>query len=811
MSSTGKHLVRVAVHTAVLGWAVLGWFASSSNLAHAQEEYFIELSSGMRIGPGVPSETDSISTNAFQRGGTGEVQGKSIGILDDGLRLTFYNASPRNVLRVEESNAPPFEQIDFPSAPEAARSGNPPSIQGIMGISKFNRYGRRTFSFLTTRGRVDVLQGITLLTPTFAKVEILRTKTDKFVWDSRIATSSIPAQKLREILDQTLDLSNSNDWLRMVSFYMQAERFGEAHSAMSEALLRFPELRDRQSILGQLDQLRANQIFEEIKLRRQAGQHKLATRYLGTFPVQVLPLETQLKIDADLKELQRRLTLIGEISESLKAHVDQLPEPDMQVVKPIVDELLSEISMETDARLDDYQRFRLDEQTPVENKVALAVSGWMLGPSAGLDNFAVVKSLLRVRGMVKEYLDEAPPARRQQILTQLKGEEGAQPQLLDLILEYMKPPQTVPEPNADDPPGLHRLTHQTRNGTQVDYVVQLPPEYDPNRKYPCVLALPGRGELPESEVNWWCGQSMQSQFGPVRFGQATRYGYIVISPAWMTETQAEYQYTEKEHERILGTLRHAQRRFSVDTDRVFVSGHYDGATAAWDLAVAHPDLWAGAIMVSPGASKYIVNYVENVQGKTPDQIPLGTYIVYGDSDGTRNVSKLGTVATRYLTSPTYDSLVVEYRGRGREKFLSELPRIMEWMQLSSHRRVRTPRTIEARTMRPGDRFFYWLEAPSVLPKAAGSPFLYNPANSATFEANLLDPAINGVNISRIASENKSAIVWLTPDMVDFNRPILVKIGKANRFNLSPDIGVMLEDARQRADRMHVYWQRVQVR
>lgn len=805
-----RHLTVLLGCVAIVATTIV----AATRVSNAQEYYFIELSNGMRLGPGIPSETDSISTNAFQRGGAGEVQIKSIGILDDGLRLTFYNQSPRNVLRVEESTAPPDEQIELPSSAEAARSGNPPSILGILGVSKFNKYGRRTYSFLTSRGRVDVLQGITLLTPHFAKVEILRTQTTKFIWDSRIATSSIPAAKLREILDQSFDLNGANEWLRMVTFYTQAGRFSEARDVMFEALQKFPsELADRRPVLDQLDQFVANQKFTEIKLRRAAGQSQLATQLLFAFPMKQLPIETQLRINNEIDGLKQQLLVISEVTTALKACVAALPEPDQQVVAPLLEEMLNELTLETVLRLSDFNRLRNDASTPNENKVALALAGWLLGGGSGMDNFAVVKSLIRVRTLVNEYLNDAPPPRRKQILTQLRGEEGAQAQLVDQLLEVMKPPQAPPEPIADDPPGLFRITAPTSAGESVDYIVQTPPEYDPNRKYPCVFALPAKGDSPETEIDWWSGPMLPVPSGAkFRFGHATRYGYIVVSPDWMKRDQPSYQYTENEQARALTCLRDAFRKFSIDTDRVFTAGHYDGATLAWDLAVSHPDLWAGAIAISPGADKYIVQYSENIQGKTPDDVPLGTYIVYGESDGTRNESQLGRAATRYLVSPTYDSLVVEYRGRGRERFSAELPRIIEWMELSSHRRVRTPKSIKTSTMRSGDRFFYWLEAPNILTNVAGNPFEFDPSSKGTFEAKLLDASVNGVNISRIPSQGKSAMVWLTPDMVDFSRQIIVNLpGKRERTTLSPDVGIMLEDVRQRGDRMHVFWQRIDLR
>jgi hypothetical protein len=170
---------------------------------------------------------------------------------------------------------------------------------------------------------------------------------------------------------------------------------------------------------------------------------------------------------------------------------------------------------------------------------------------------------------------------------------------------------------------------------------------------------------------------------------------------------------------------------------------------------------------------------------------------------------LGTIATTYLRSSRFDSLVVEYRGRGSGLFIEELPRIFEWMELSSHRRLRLARNIDVKTMRSGDRFFYWLEAPALLPSVAGTAFQFDPASAGSFQANVLD--INGVSVSRIPSPNKRATIWLTPEMVDFSRPVTVALsGRRRPYDVAPDIAIMLEDVRTRGDRQHVFWQKIEI-
>ncbi len=70
-------------------------------------------------------------------------------------------------------------------------------------------------------------------------------------------------------------------------------------------------------------------------------------------------------------------------------------------------------------------------------------------------------------------------------------------------------------------------------------------------------------------------------------GEASRHGYIVITPHWAKPQQPLYQYTEDEHARVLQSLRDAMRRTSIDVDRVYLCGHHMGGDAVWDMALAH--------------------------------------------------------------------------------------------------------------------------------------------------------------------------------------------------------------------------------
>ena len=57
-------------------------------------------------------------------------------------------------------------------------------------------------------------------------------------------------------------------------------------------------------------------------------------------------------------------------------------------------------------------------------------------------------------------------------------------------------------------------------------------------------------------------------------------------------------------------------------------------------------------------------------------------------------------------------------------------------------------------------------------------------------------------------------VWLSPDMVNFERRIAVSVNGRNHVNpegATPDTEVLLEDVRTRGDRQHPFWAKMQFR
>jgi acetyl esterase/lipase len=223
------------------------------------------------------------------------------------------------------------------------------------------------------------------------------------------------------------------------------------------------------------------------------------------------------------------------------------------------------------------------------------LSGWVFGPGFASQNLAEALSGIRVRDLALRYLRSDVEEDRAAILSQLGQEEAGTPPRMAAILRHLEPP-TATEPQPDRLPGNYVIRIPgVKSEEFFEYEVQLPDEYDPFRLYPVVLTLHAEGRTAAEQIDWWAGAFDPDQ--QLRLGQAARHGYIVLAPRWMSPTQRQYEYTGQEHAAVLTSLRDACRRFSVDTDRVFLTGHSAGGDAAWDIGLAHPDLWAGVIPI----------------------------------------------------------------------------------------------------------------------------------------------------------------------------------------------------------------------
>jgi predicted esterase len=619
------------------------------------------------------------------------------------------------------------------------------------------------------------------------------------------------------VVKKALDADRPDERLKLVRLLLQAEMYQEAEASLREAIDALPELADQKEQLIELQRVRVRQAVEEIRLRFGAGQYGLAAAMMQSMPAAELPAEAMVELQVVNEEFEKRSAQIAEGTNLLRRLRETLTDDPMRKeLEALFDQMQQELNPHTISRCAELLRSADNQAVSDEQRVALAISGWLTGEHAS-DSPSMARSLLRTRDAVREYLTTDSATRRAAIVEQLQSEEAGDPRHVSQILAAMAPPREHPpakpflaapadadaEESERPPEPIPNLFEIELKGVSADqsirYLVQLPPEYDPLRRYPAIVGLHPGGMPPLSQIEWWSGPYDQ-KLG-MRLGQAARHGYIVIAPAWNRPKTVHYEYSAMEHAAVLFSLRDACHRFGVDTDRVFLCGHSTGGDAAWDIGLAHPDVWAGVILFgatshqpAKSSPRYVTHYWPNAK-----MVPL--YFVGGDKDSSR-MEMNAQDFNAYLRKSGFDVMVVEYRGRGHESFSDEIQRLFRWMKI--HRRDFHPKEIDVVTRRPCDNFFWFLETQGMNPRSMIGPFEWpQPRAALPFAVKASVREKSRVHLTTNAAE---VTVYLAPEMVDFEGDVSILLRNRKRAKgIRPNLRVLLEDVRTRGDRLHPFW------
>jgi pimeloyl-ACP methyl ester carboxylesterase/tetratricopeptide (TPR) repeat protein len=788
----------------------------------------------------------------------GEAAGgaKPILMCDNHLTRTFV---PKRMVKLENvDRAPPRDENmeHFQIKQPVADNGAPLASLGPTTLVKdWDPWGRRTYGMVVAGKNVNVVQGLTEITPVWSRIETLQATGISFLWDMRIATSTIPRDVLNQILKKQINPRNPDHRLKLVRFYMQAERYQDAEAELKELIddfKNFPNLPPQlDQVAKSIRQLRAQQGLAEIERLKAANQHRLADGMLRIFPSDdvsgVILEEVRNKIENYDKIQKHGEQIIHQFDDQIGKVKDK--ELTKQL-KPLRDEIQKDLWIPTLDRLAPFARLADDADMLPEQKLALAISGWLVGPNDAIDNLQTALSLAETRNIIRNYMTEPLKMTRDRLLEPLSSQQAASPRYVALLLSHMKPPLDNPDRTTS---GSYKFDFPAiRDEPLVTCLVQTPPEYDPYVKYPAIVALNGENTTAEQMIDYWCGlpreapkkvtatvdptksgkivlaaakvdaadaakQSAKHPEPPkpgdsggllppgARFGQAARHGYIVIAPVWTKPHQFQYEYSAREHAAVLGALREACKRFSIDTDRVYLTGHSMGGDAAWDIALAHPDLWAGVIPITARTDRYVERYSQNGA-----HLPM--YFVGGELDGDKGGTKTTTNAPqwdKYFKHAPFDITLVEYLGRGHENFSDEILRMFDWM--GRKKRDFFPKRFTVSTMRNWDNFFWSVELSNMPANQMVDPEAWPPPRGLvplTLDVKAL--ANNGINVDMHAA---NVTVWLSPELVSFERPINVTINgtrvAGGKGAIKPSIPLMLEDARTRADRQHPFWAKVE--
>jgi pimeloyl-ACP methyl ester carboxylesterase len=728
-------------------------------------------------------------------------------VVDDGARRIIY--SPKQIL----PNLRAVNPVDIDANPDLVElkrerrrmfDGKLESIGPIDSIGEFDENWDRVFRFranVTAKNPAGLVdpeprfkdipnQKLVLLTPHYARVDAF-----KWVWSQFYATREISPETVRLLLHNHPEVRAKGGRSKAFLFLKQAGMYDAADQELTDWLEDEPAARAKIGALRSgLLKLRAEQWLADLERGYQVGRHDWVRKKIEDFPTERVDDKQQAQLRALKSKYETANAALKEARRLLGELPTRVPPGNRKTWDEATRAILDELTVDSVPRLEKFLQYAQQAERrgkagekpgeSAEDLLARAVGNWLLASTAPAKADEGL-SLWRTRQFVLEYQRTANAGARAKLLASYE-KEGALPfdELAQLI--SLLPP---PEPEAKiDQSILELETKQpaARRKGGIPYILQLPDEYTHSRRYPVLLVLHHAGDKPAEFLAKWADL-------------ATANGYLLVAPDW-TEggKRRAYGYSADEHAAVTDVLRDLQRRFNVDSDRVFLAGFGEGGAMAFDVGESHPDLFAGVVTMAAQPRFFSQKYASNA-GHLPFYVIAGD-LQYGDCRKTlhRQFSDYFACNAR--------ALLIEYKGRGLEWFGGELASAFDWMNHQKGRLNAFPETTEFHAMRESDNRFSWLTVDGIEKRCLGD--VRNAAEFYRAEPAKVSASIkDGTNIHVHSNGFKNVTVWLGLGMINFDKPVTLTTPRGDRFRnrkLTPSLSTLLEDFYERGDRSRLF-------
>lgn len=167
--------------------------------------------------------------------------------------------------------------------------------------------------------------------------------------------------------------------------------------------------------------------------------------------------------------------------------------------------------------------------------------------------------------------------------------------------------------------------HSDVDDTEQPYGLYLPKNYNPKKKYPFVVMLHGAGSNHRLALRRVFGKSNAEGESDV---EASRYfpewkdvDYIVVS-SFARGTMGYQGVAEKD---VMDMIADAKKRFSIDENRMYLTGLSMGGGGTMWVGLSYPDMWAAIAPVCPAPPAGTLELV-------PNALNFPVYFFQGDVD-----------------------------------------------------------------------------------------------------------------------------------------------------------------------------------
>lgn len=361
----------------------------------------------------------------------------------------------------------------------------------------------------------------------------------------------------------------------------------------------------------------------------------------------------------------------------------------------------------------------------------------------------------------------------------------------DVVYERLRrgPPHT-----ADVPTGRVELTRENGDGLLHRYVLVVPDDYDPTRRYPVAFYLHGGVSRPDPGPGggWW--RNYDNVMGHDR---------IAVLPLSWNES---LWWQASQVENLRGILSDVKRTYNVDEDRVYAFGTSDGGTGVYFLGFRDVTPWAAflpfighpAVLMSPQTG---VDGQMNVANLTNRSF----FIVNGETDPLYPVSSVMPFLDAFERFGVDFVFTPKPSGHTTRWWPEEESRIEAF--IDDHPRAAHPERISWATERT-DRFnrAHWVVIDELGPILGDDERAPPVALVPTAPTGSVDAVRSGNTVTVDAYHVRRFTLLISPDVFDLESPLRVVTNGDVVFEgmVTPDQGTLMKWAVTDEDRTMLY-------
>ena len=215
------------------------------------------------------------------------------------------------------------------------------------------------------------------------------------------------------------------------------------------------------------------------------------------------------------------------------------------------------------------------------------------------------------------------------------------------------------EENEKFPYGEHFAHKSHQHGEiTIPYRIYIPFNYDPDKKYPLLLNLHGAGNRGSDNKRHLLFINRPLSNPELSVDEAIiLYPHCALENKWVHTNWYAGSYDlaqvpeSEELKAVLEVLAQVRENYSVDPNRIYLTGYSMGGYGTWNLLVNHPDLFAAAVPMCGAGDPEKAEVIKNIpiwaiHGAKDPIVP-----VKGSRDMAAALEKVGATNFRYTELP----------------------------------------------------------------------------------------------------------------------------------------------------------------